>query len=142
MQKKTLKFIGVYLLMISCVFILGCSTLLPQGDYVTRDVSKTFRISINSNPKDADVYLNDKLLGKTPLINFPIKITYKLASSGVFFANTGWRLHCPQCLKYSLIVKKEGYSIVSAKLQFKGLDRTGLELEKNKYDFLLVEQSK
>jgi hypothetical protein len=134
---KTIKIISIFIMM---MFVAGCATLFPQGDYVTRDVSTRFRISVDSSPQGADVYLNDKLIGKTPLKHFPIRIRYQLSASGMIFINTGWSLDCARCLEYSISVKKLGYMPGGVKLQFKELGRTKLGIERNKYDFLLEKQ--
>jgi hypothetical protein len=114
------------------VILSGC--LPPQGDYISKDCSQTFMISVTSTPNGAEVYLNNNFLGITPLHKSRIKVDYNISTSGLFFASTGWSVGHPK--EYYLFVKKNGYKTVIAKL---GIVDVGskLRLRNNKYNFEL-----
>jgi len=114
--------------------------MFPQGDFVTRDLKKRFLITVTSTPCNADVYLNSNFIGKTPIKNFPVDITYQVAASGMFFSSTPWGINCAGCLKYFLEVGKKGYYSSIAKLEFIDLGGTKLGLKTKQYDFNLEEK--
>ena len=108
--------------------IIGCAC---QGDYVTKEKVGIFHISVTSAPEDADVYFNEKFIGKTPAKNLPIKIRYNVSCSGLLFSTTGWNAVAPSAKQY-ILVKKDGYKTAGGKLEFE-TNRDKLTLKQNNF---------
>ena len=131
-------------LLILCFIVFnisGCAVLNCQGDYVVREKTAKFRITVTSTPSDADIYLNERFLGKTPARRIPIKINYKICCSGMLIATTGWNL-CKGAgqYRYDLYVKKEGYETAGTTLKFVDLGRRRIGLEAYKYNADLLKK--
>lgn len=124
-----------------CLVVLiigGCVFLQPQGSYVTANRSRTFTISVNSVPSGAQVYLNDNLVGVTPLRKLRVPIDYSIVTTRMIF-DSGWRVEKVK-KDYYVFVKKKGYKTSFAKLAY--TDTKGkLGLKVYKYNFTLKENA-
>lgn len=71
---KISKTILLSLVCMSILIIHGCTTA-PITSY------SAYTLKVTSNPEDAEVYLDDRLVGKTPCYNVPIFVDYVLHDS-------------------------------------------------------------
>lgn len=126
-------------LILTLVFFTGCITSVYADSYKSR--VQTFRITVTSTPDNSNVYLNDIFLGKTPLNNFPIKITYDIVGASLL-GSLGhvWSIPCAPCLKYYLFIEHPGYYDTVVKFQFDESHKNKLKLilEQNEFDILLT----
>lgn len=118
----------------------GCLTF-PTYSY-KNNLTKVFQPAISSTPSGAEIYLNGKFVGMTPIDKPRIKVRYGLVSWG----GGPWSLNEADIngkyssFKYYIIVKKEGYRTLAARLEFERLGEKDFALKKNSYLFKLQEK--
>ena len=94
--------------------VAGCG---PVAETVLREKGgiekeKTFYLGVSSNPPDADIYINDKLVGKTPSYSIPLSAQYNCVMN--LFS---WRV-CSPVEQYLLRVSKPGYRDSETDIRF------------------------
>lgn len=128
-------------LMTGLLFLVtGCATV-P----FVRDVNTMYYLDVTSTPSDAEVYINDRLVGKTPSAQVPLTVTYTSQPAFSF----GTVNYVAQKEQYVLRVHKDGYSdaietiplVVDGQGTFGGRE-SWIRPSKYKYNFVLKKNEK
>ena len=103
---------------IGLIVIAGCYSLPILDQPRSTNESTTVYVSVRSTPSDAEVYLNGRMLGRTPALDLPIAVSYTI--------NKDWMNRTARVDgQYVLTVSKNGYKTEAFPLEFNG-DSNGL----------------
>ena len=116
----------------SVLFLTGCAAM--GIDQRIEERSEVFGLKVTSNPADAEIYINDRLVARTPAENVPLAIQYNywvnpLALGGVSYGMKD---------SYILRVSKSGYENAVEPIVFKDAGQAYIPA-KTEYHFELKE---
>lgn len=138
----TARTLGI-VLSASLLGMSGCTTLTSFNQPVP--VSKTLYLTVDSEPSDAEVYLNDRLVGRTPC-SVPLVATFSQTRSQIGALVGTFEDYLTQ--QYFLRVSKAGYKDAIRSVEFSRKSdylgdavfntRTTYELASSRYSFRLI----
>lgn len=102
-----------YMILLLCLILLGgCVTVPYSLEQRQEKEFRTFYLSVNSTPQDADIYINDRLVGRTPSSNVPLYVRYSR------HVNPLWKCIAEVNEGYVIRVSKSGYKDVAEPIIF------------------------
>ena len=123
-MKKLALSLGILVVLAGCAMLPDPWTTLtnPPTDY-----TKTFNIDVTSEPSDAEIYVNNMLMGRTPAKDIPVTVPYKQVERFMWAAELA--KEGPPVLR----VSKPGYKDVAVPLLLENLSQgvTG-----GRYDYM------
>lgn len=131
------------LLLLATILLSGCAMLPDPWTTLTNppsDFTKTFNIKVTSEPSDAEIYVNNMLMGRTPAKDIPVTVPYKQVERLLWAAELA--KEGPPVLR----VSKPGYKDVAVPLLLENLsqgvtggryDYMGLNLKEYEYHLKL-----
>ncbi len=102
----SMKFLKLTLIGLAGLLILsmtGCATLERMGRGYETEEAVTFYMKVFSAPSDAEIYINDRLVGRTPCERVPLYVRYKCFNDALGGKS------CSTDGLYILRVSKTGY---------------------------------
>ncbi|MDD5565786.1 MAG: PEGA domain-containing protein [Candidatus Omnitrophica bacterium] len=127
---------GLFFSLAAC--LAGCASIPYVDPPRTEEASLTFRIKVSSEPKDAEVYINNILYGRTP-VEFPLAV--------ICNRRKDWFEDRREVKgQYILRVSKKGYKNAAEPIEFHyfwcGTNNNEYlpDLKKREYDFKLEKE--
>ena len=119
----------------SVLLLSGCASMgIDQRIEESTDVRS---IKVTSTPDDAEVYINDKLVARTPAENVSVAIKYNYWVNPFALGGSTYGMR----ESYILRVSKQGYENAVESLTFKNTGQAYIP-EKTEFHFDLKEQGK
>jgi hypothetical protein len=98
-------------LLLCMVLLSGCATLPFLQDREQEEFHTSY-LTVTSTPPDAEIYINDRLVGRTPSNNVPLYAKYSVTVTPL------WKTHATVKEGYILRVSKSGYKEAVEEIRF------------------------
>lgn len=119
----------------SMLFLVGCAAM--GIDQRLEERSDVFGIKVTSNPSDAEIYINDRLVARTPAENVPLAIQYNYWVNPFALGGVSYGMKD----SYILRMSKQGYDNAVEPIVFKDTGQSYVPV-KSEYHFELKETGK
>jgi hypothetical protein len=128
---------NIIFLLLCLILLGGCAGLTPL-DGVEKEEFHTFYLTVTSTPSDANIYINDMLVGRTPSRSVPLHVKYGYEIYPL------WKSASTPKENYILRVSKKGYKDAFENIRFtwrKGWSCSVPAKEEYHFDLEKIEQS-